>query len=286
MTLPPFHIYDQDNLFTRHNHDFMDDAAFRKAYARGVEATKVDYNWHWRVHVGLWAAKAANHLPGDYVECGVNKGFLSSAIMEMLDWDTTNRHFYLLDTFSGIDSRFVSDAEIAEGILESNEERLNAGNYVSSADMAIENFSQWKNKKIIVGSIPDTLPEIDSRQIAFLHIDLNCMPPEVAAIEYLWNFLVPGAFVLLDDYAYTGYRQQKLGMDDFAKRYGVEVLSLPTGQGLIVKPPLGETPDAAKTAKQQALGSRFKLRRWFQRYWSILPHARSVRDVNRPSTYV
>jgi hypothetical protein len=42
---------------------------------------------------------------------------------------------------------------------------------------------------------------------------------------------------LLDDYAYHGYRQQKLGMDRFAASRGVQVLSLPTGQGLLIKPP-------------------------------------------------
>jgi hypothetical protein len=41
---------------------------------------------------------------------------------------------------------------------------------------------------------------------------------------------------VLDDYAYRGYREQKLGMDRFAASVGIEVLSLPTGQGLIMKP--------------------------------------------------
>lgn len=66
---------------------------------------------------------------------------------------------------------------------------------------------------------------------------MNCMPPEVAALEYLWDRLVDGAVVLFDDYAYYGYRQQKLGIDACAERLGVPVLSLPTGQGLIIRPP-------------------------------------------------
>jgi len=102
------HVYDQDGLRSVHNHEFMGDPSFRKAYERGIRATGRDYQWHWRVHVGLWVATCASRLPGDFVECGVNRGFLSSAVMDYLDWDSLGKHFYLLDTFKGIDERFTS----------------------------------------------------------------------------------------------------------------------------------------------------------------------------------
>ena len=89
-------VYDQDGLRTRHNHSFMNDPAFAAAYQRGVQAAERHYRWRWRVHVGLWAAFAASKLEGDFIECGVNHGFLSSAIMRSLDWDATNKTFYLL----------------------------------------------------------------------------------------------------------------------------------------------------------------------------------------------
>jgi hypothetical protein len=38
----------------------------------------------WRVHVALWVARAASRVSGDFVECGVNAGFTSSAILESL----------------------------------------------------------------------------------------------------------------------------------------------------------------------------------------------------------
>jgi hypothetical protein len=42
--------------------------------------------------------------------------------------------------------------------------------------------------------------------------------------------------VLLDDYAYYGYLSQKIAMDQFAEEKGIKITSLPTGQGLLVKP--------------------------------------------------
>jgi hypothetical protein len=227
-------VYDQDGLFTGHNHEFMLDPSFGKAYERGARATKADYRWHWRVHVGLWAAYSASKLKGDFIECGVNRGFLSSAIMEYLNWDSLNKTFFLMDTFGGLDERYVSEAESRRN-KEDTETRM-AGFYTKNLDEVRQNFSQWKNVKIIPGAIPDTLEAVKSEQIAYLHIDMNCAAPEVAAFKYFWDRLAPGAFVLFDDYAYYGYRPQKLAMDEAAAAKGVKVLSLPTGQGLILKP--------------------------------------------------
>ncbi len=228
--------YDQDGLRSIHNHEFMSEPRFLRAYARGVRAAGKDYNWHWRVHVGLWAARTASALEGDFVECGVNRGFLSSAIMEDLDWNSRDRRFWLLDTFAGLDFRYVSAAELADGIEGRNQREVESGFYTFDVDEVRRNFAEWPRAIVVVGAIPETLDQVTSDQIAFLHLDLNCSPPEVAALERFWDRLAPGGIVLMDDYAYAGYRQQKLGMDAFARAHGVEVLSLPTGQGLLVKP--------------------------------------------------
>src|SRR5580698_1042808 len=94
--------YARDGLFTMHRDHFRRDEAFRAAYARGVEASRgFDPKMEWRVHVALWAASTALRVSGDFVECGVNAGFVSSAIMQSLDWRNAGRKFYLIDTFNG-----------------------------------------------------------------------------------------------------------------------------------------------------------------------------------------
>jgi hypothetical protein len=228
--------YDQDGLRTWHDHEFMEEPAFRAAYARGVKAGNVDLGWHWRVHVGLWVARVARDLPGDFVECGVGHGFLSSAIMQHLDWDACGKTFWLLDTFAGLDPRFVGEGDEAADALEKNRIAIEAGHYALNVDAVRANFAEWERVQVVVGTVPDTLDQVEAEEVAYLHLDMNCSPPEVAAAEFFWPRLAPGAPVLLDDYAYHGYRAQKVGMDAFAKRVGVPVLSLPTGQGLLVKP--------------------------------------------------
>ena len=56
------------------------------------------------------------------------------------------------------------------------------------------------------------------------------------AIEHFWPKLSTGAMVVLDDYGWTRYEAQKETIDEFARSVGVEALTLPTGQGLLVKP--------------------------------------------------
>ena len=233
-------IYAQDGLISVHSHAFLQDPAFIEAYARGVKAIggADTYQWHWRIHIGLWAAKVASRLDGDFVECGVNKGFLSSAIMEYLGWNSLDRDFYLLDTFAGLDERFISDSERKDGALQKNAENLRSGFYVRQVDGVRANFAQWPRARIVEGAIPETLERVTARKVAYLHLDMNCAPPEVAALAHFWDRLVAGAPVLLDDYAYLGYTAQKLAMDEFARARGVTVCSLPTGQGLIIKPTL------------------------------------------------
>ena len=231
-------VYADDGLICFNNDAFVSDPAFRRAYQRGVVALggKDFYHWEWRLHVGLWAASSASRLEGDFVECGVSHGFLSSAIMEYLDWDRLGKAFYLLDTFEGVDPRYVSVAERDAGAFKKNEVNLEYGVYANSVDVVRANFAQWSNHRIVVGSVPETLNEVTSEKVAFLHIDMNCAPPEVAALHYFWPRLVPGAFVLLDDYANRGRDEQRVAMDAVAEELGVVICALPTGQGLLIKP--------------------------------------------------
>lgn len=230
-------VFHDDGLISIHNHDFMDDPDFRRAYARSVRSAQgKDDRWYWRVHVGLWAAGLALKLEGDFVECGVNWGMLSSAIMERYGWNDRGRDFWLMDTFGGIDARFVSDEELGRAKLAESAGKLDRGVYTADLEAVKANFAEWTHVRFVPGAIPETLPEVTAERIAFLHIDMNCAPPEVAALRHFWPRLAPGAPVLLDDYAYRGFEPQKRAMDALAAELDAPVLSLPTGQGLLFKP--------------------------------------------------
>ncbi len=109
-------LYGHDGIFTFNNSHFTHDSSFRAAYKRGVEASSgVDPKIEWRVHVALWAARCAMHVEGDFVECGLNAGFVSSAIMHDLGRQRGEKIFYLIDTFRGPVMSQYSDEEVRLG---------------------------------------------------------------------------------------------------------------------------------------------------------------------------
>jgi hypothetical protein len=228
--------YARDGLFTMNNDHFRRDEAFQAAYARGVEASNgFDPKMEWRVHVALWAASIASRVPGDFVECGVNAGFMSSAIMRSLDWRHSDRQFFLIDTFRGPVLSQYSQTEIDRGRAATAESALAAGAYVTDLERVRANFSEWPNAVMVQGTVPDVLDTVSFRDVAFLHLDMNCALPEKAALEFFWDRVSPGGVVLLDDYTYFGNEGQTEAIDSVSARLQFKILSLPTGQGLIFK---------------------------------------------------
>lgn len=225
----PGHVsYESDGLATIHSADFQDDARFRKAYESGLRTGSwADVSW--RAHVVAWAAQSASGLEGDFIECGVNRGGYSRLIVDYVGLAGQQRKFYLLDTFCGLVPGLVSPDEVERGILD-------AYAYEDCYDAVKATFADCPNVVLIRGTVPDTLSEVRSERIAFLSIDMNCIEPEIAAATAFWDRLVPGGFMVLDDYGHPLHVGQRKAFDKFAADRGVTILSLPTAQGLIVKP--------------------------------------------------
>jgi O-methyltransferase len=54
-------------------------------------------------------------------------------------------------------------------------------------------------------------------------------------LEILFERVVAGGLIVLDDYGWLYYRDQKKAHDDFFAAHGLRVMELPTGQGLVLK---------------------------------------------------
>lgn len=230
--------YNSGGLATRHSSDFIHKQDFDRAYQYGIACDhphhgNQDLHLEWITHIGCWLATQAMRLEGDFVECGVRTGFMSRCIMKYLNFERrAERKFYLLDTFAAIPDDQFLDEEIRRGSKESY------ADYAEDCyEQAVENFRDFPNAILIRGAVPGTLEQVNAENVCFLHIDMNIVLPEIAAARFFWDKLVPGAFVLLDDYGWLGHDIQRVAFDEFAKERGVDILSLPTGQGLIMKPP-------------------------------------------------
>jgi len=221
--------YDTDGLMTSNNCDFINEPRFAKSYATAA-ATQP---WHgftlqWRVYVVCWFADFVKTLDGDFVECGVNTGAYSRAVIEYIDFNDTEKKFYLLDTYQGLAEELVSEEEKMAGIGDY------FGEYKDVYEEVKKTFKNF-NVEIIKGVVPDTLTQCKANKIVYLSIDMNNVAPEIAAIEFFWDKIVSGGVVILDDYGFPKHIHQKLAFDNFAMKKQVTILSLPTGQGVIIK---------------------------------------------------
>ncbi len=221
--------YQHDGLFTYHNCDFVRDPRFAKAYGLG----KATGSWgnselEWRVYVACWAAEKGASLEGDFVECGVNRGGISRAVMEYVNFQRmADRKFYLLDTYKGLPEQDKPMASV-DSYLDF---------YSECYEDVVKTFAEFPNAIVVRGMVPETLAEVKSEKVCYLSVDMNNPKPEIAALNFFWDKLTSGAVVVLDDYGYANaHNRQKAEIDQFTRSHGVSVLTMPTGQGLIVKP--------------------------------------------------
>jgi hypothetical protein len=233
------YLYDEGNLRTPHNHDFLNDPRFARALMASRStpfASRGHYHGRWNLHVSLWAAAHAVAMKTDIVQLGVFEGSEATAIADYIDFRKTSSRMILMDTFTGVPEALWTPEEIAAGADSAQWAYREAGDTYKAVR---ERFASFPNIEVIQGMVPDALPQIKSERIGLLLLDLNCAAPERAAAEFLWERVVPGGIVLSDDYGHghngQGFHAQKLTFDEFAKSKGIEVLALPTGHGMIIK---------------------------------------------------
>lgn len=221
--------YNTDGLATSNNCDFIKDTRFAHAYSlAAVTNPWPGFTLQWRVYIVCWFADYVKKLNGDYVECGVNTGAYSKAIIDYINFNETGKTFYLLDTFEGLVPSQITAEEKKAGV----------DNYLSAyrnVYAQVKETFKNDNVKIIKGAVPGTLSLVDSDRIAYLSIDMNVTRPEIEAMEYFWDRLLPGAILIHDDYGFPQHINQKLAVDEFARKKKVNILCLPTGQGIIFK---------------------------------------------------
>ncbi|MBK1694625.1 hypothetical protein CKO09_07725 [Chromatium weissei] len=215
-------IYAGDNIFAiGRNLSFLENESFVNAWRSHAE-TNVEHAIVWRIYVLAWVAKSIlmRKIPGDFVECACYKGTSARIICDYINFAHVNKNYYLYDLFEHDDTMIHhSMPEHGVTLFESVKKR----------------FANFSNVIITKGFVPQVLDEISPSTISFLHIDLNNAPAEIGALERLFDRLSTGGILILDDYGWRVYREQKLAEDVWLAARGYEVLELPTGQGLVIK---------------------------------------------------
>jgi len=206
---------------------FMEDERFMGLVEKHADLLPLA-NWHWNLNTVLWAVQQAKDLPGDFVELGVFKGHTTIFAAEYVQFAEWGRRWVLYDTFDGI-----PDDQVDAGWATVNQNTYR-GHF--SYEEVRDRFSEFPNIDVVKGRVPEILRETCPEQIAFIHMDLNNVSAEIAALDVLYDRITPGGVIVFDDYGWAVSRLQFEAENAWFADRGLKILACPTGQGLFVKP--------------------------------------------------
>ena len=213
-------IYTGDNLLAfGRNLSFLSDTPFMEAMSRHAGGP-VERSIAWRTAVLVWAARNGLRREGDFVECGCYRGISARIVHDTVDFATSGRRFWLYDLF-----------DYPPG---STHTRMPGMGEATYAEVQAR-FSECPSVEIVKGRVPGVLAGAAPEHIALLHLDMNDAEAEVGALEVLFDRVVPGGMVVLDDYGYQPYVAQRDAERAWFAARGYDVIELPTSQGLVVK---------------------------------------------------
>ncbi|MFE4715399.1 TylF/MycF/NovP-related O-methyltransferase [Streptomyces sp. NPDC055817] len=182
-------------------------------------------------------------IPGDIVECGVWRGgSMQACAKALLAQGDTGRDLYLFDTYEGMtpptEEDLRRDGKSAEELLaaQGKDRPIWA---VATLDDVKSGFRAVPYPEgrlhFVQGKVEDTVPEQAPERISILRLDTDWYASTKHELDHLYDRLVPGGVLLIDDYGYwQGSRQ---AVDEFLEKTGERLLLLRMDEGRIaVKP--------------------------------------------------
>ncbi len=173
-------------------------------------------------------ARHAARLPGDMAECGVYLGGTAWLMAKaLLAAGRKDAHLHLFDSFAGlsdpapIDGASAKAGDLAAPIT-SVRERL------EPVEAVIQYWPGW---------IPNEFPAVSDRRFSLVHIDVDLANPTLHALEFFYPRLIDRGMLVCDDYGFETSPGVRAAVDAFALENGVQIIHLPTGQGLIIAAP-------------------------------------------------
>jgi hypothetical protein len=211
-----------DNFLTwGRNNSMFDDAPFVAAWRDNLEGNRINEAIVWRRYILACAGYHAVQLEGDFVECGCYTGTGVKTVVDYLGAKQFPKTFWAYDLF------------------EHAADEMHHAMQMHGPDLYRQvqaRFEGYRQVCIVRGRIPEVFVGQSPEQIAYLHIDMNQAPAEIAALDALFDRVVPGGIVILDDYEWAmAYRGQKLAEDLWFGARSYRVFPLPTGQGIVLK---------------------------------------------------
>lgn len=159
----------------------------------------------------------SHQIAGDVVECGTSRGGSAALMALTLRRLGSRRSIWLFDTFEGLPAPSGADPdfEIAN---------LFVGTCVGSLQNVRSFFEQLQIAEeavLVKGLFQETLASSPVEQIAALHIDGDWYESVKACLDSLYDLVVCGGIIQLDDYGY--WQGARKAVDEFLEQRGIRV---------------------------------------------------------------
>jgi len=161
-------------------------------------------------------------IKGDTAECGAYKGASSFLICRRIA--ETGKTHHVFDSFEGLSSPNKEDGSYwTKGDLCCNEQEI------------VKTLKTFKFVVYHKGWIPDRFHEVKKKSFCFVHLDVDLYQPTLDSLSFFYKRMLPGGIILCDDYGFVSCPGAKSAMDQFFAEKPEPVISLTTGQGLVIK---------------------------------------------------
>jgi hypothetical protein len=169
-------------------------------------------------------------IPGSFVETGVWKGGCAGILSYVAKKYDYRNNLYFFDSFEGLPEPTEKDGsdavKFAKGKKAGN---LKSISKVAAGDEYIKDLLYHKLKidqkkvHLVKGWFQDTLPTSSKeiKKIAILRLDGDWYESTKVVLDWLYDAVVPGGYVIIDDYYY--WDGCKKAVQDFIKEKGLSV---------------------------------------------------------------
>lgn len=160
----------------------------------------------------------SENIPGDLVETGVWRGGASIFMRGYLEaWEMTGRRVFACDSFEGL----PVPSRPEDAGYDFSKEKVPV--LAVSLEEVQENFRRYDllDERVVFakGWFRDTLPKLSVERIALLRLDGDLYESTMDALNALYDKVVPGGFIIVDDYG--DFEPCRRAIEEFRQARGI-----------------------------------------------------------------
>ncbi len=187
-------------------------------------------------------ARQALRLGGEFWECGVLRGGSAMLLAEVQASEPESAlaaaaRLRLFDTFDQTSPSLDPSFDVP---YPKRDECLPEEIPEITVDKIRKRLAGFSGVSLHPGLVPATFAGLEDARIALAHIDVNLYHSVWACCDFIYDRLLPGGFMIFDDYGYASCPGTRRAVDTFFRHKPEVPLVSPTAQAIVFKLPASQ----------------------------------------------